>query len=124
MYRMGGEINKHHPIHERRSYTTYEEKRFRNGIIVPMYVEAHRDLHGYVDAPPKPTREQILGALAMIDDLPHRVRQDPVELVQCTSDYFLSDRSALAQAMGENLARQLVFIEHGAVRPNTRKHIA
>lgn len=124
MYRMGGEINRHHPIHERKSYRTIEEKRFRNGIIVPMYVEAHRDLHGYVDAPPKPTREQILGALAMIDDLPSRIQQNPVELVQCTADYFLSDRSALAQAMGENLTRQLVFIEHGAVQPSRRTYIA
>lgn len=55
------ETNLHHVMHYRRWYKSNAEKMFRNmsGLVLPLNVGVHNDLHATVPPPPKPSRGMI-----------------------------------------------------------------
>ena len=104
--------NYHHAIWQRASYKTSSEKRFRThaGLIVPMRVPAHNELHYRLDPPPKPSTEQILGALSFMDSLEQDELNCPPVAVELLSGHFMEQNSNLAKRVGKHLLRQLWHI--------------
>ena len=59
--------NCHHLMYPRRDYSTPLEKQFRRQLILPVDIEVHRELHALLKPPTKPSREIMLGYLAVLD---------------------------------------------------------
>lgn len=108
-------FNSHHSHWNRAWYTTSLEKTLRSheGLIVPLYLDTHRELHANIDAPPKPNTQTILGALAMLDDLPQNIISNPPECIATLAEYYGSLRQNTATRLAKNLNRQLGYIEKG-----------
>jgi len=105
----------HHALWTRTSYKTSLEKALRNhqGLIVPLLVPVHKELHARIDPPPKPDKRLIIGSLEMLDDLPLSMLTNEPETITAYSEWLLEQRDGLATRIGKHLVRQLVFIERG-----------
>lgn len=108
-------FNAHHTHWNRAWYTTSLEKTLRSheGLVVPMYLQDHKDLHANIMAPPKPDKATILGALSMLDDLPQTVLSNPPECIAELAEYYGSLRKGNATRLAKSLNKQLHFIERG-----------
>lgn len=108
-------VNKHHIFHDRAWYKTPEEKRLRNyeGLVIPMDVDIHRQLHLAVKQPPKPPRKLLIPALEFMDDLPFTTLQNAPETVYLLAEHFHGIRDRVAGQIGVNLVKQLAFVEEG-----------
>lgn len=109
------ESTRHHVLWQRRDYHTQLEKALRNhtGLVVPLYDAVHRKLHIEVPPPPKPNSRLILGALAMLDELPNSTLAKPPETVLALSEHFLDQDDRLAQRLGHHLLNQSAYIQEG-----------
>lgn len=108
--------NRHHVIFQRASYKTSVEREFRNhkGLLVPMSLSEHGDLHHRIQPPPKPSRGQILGAVAFLDTLGPEL-DNPPEAVELLAVHFMEQQNNLAKRIGKNLLAQLTYIDRGYV---------
>ena len=109
------EVNRHHLFHARAWYKTPLEKALRqhDGLVVPMYVGVHKELHANVQPPPKPNQRLILGALACLDDLPGSTLAHPPQAVLALTEHFLEQDDRLAQRLGHSLLEQASYIQEG-----------
>lgn len=112
---MEREVNRHHAFFTRCWYKTPQERALRShkGLIVPMWVPIHKDLHAEVQAPPKPNARVLAQSLHYLDSLPEVVTNDPVRCIGELAEYLYTRTDKLAERIGENLAKQLVYIQEG-----------
>jgi hypothetical protein len=75
----------------RRDYKTPIERAFRNhhGLVVPVSLEAHAELHANLYPPPKPHRELMLGIL---NNLEEYNLSNPLDGIEATIDYLETGR--------------------------------
>ncbi len=108
-------FNQHHVLWQRTSYRASHEKALRThrGLVVPMDIGIHKDLHARVPTPPKPDHRLVCGSLEMLDDLPRDVLNNPPETVDAYAEWLMEQKRGLATRLGKNLLRQAVFIERG-----------
>jgi len=111
---MGIEVSRHHLIHPKRHYKTPVEKRFRNdsGLIIPMVHLGHRELHAEVRPPLKLTRDQMLGAISMLEET--QIPFGQVERVEELAAY-LQVRSERERKVAYNIMQQVEFLHDWAV---------
>ena len=76
MKHVGG-YNIHHLTWPRANYKNSVERAYRNhpALQVITDVSIHNDLHAEMDAPLKPTKNQMLGAIALLNNLDYRHNQ-------------------------------------------------
>jgi len=112
---MDRSVNDHHVLWCRRWYKTPLEKAIRGhtGLVVPMYVGTHRELHANLAPPPKPNSRIILGSLAMLNELSFKTLSDPRQTVLALTEHMLEKDDRSAQRIGHHLLKQLAFIEEG-----------
>ena len=108
-------FNQHHTLWQRRSYRTPAEKALRThrGLVVPMDIGVHKDLHAIVPIPSKPDHRLVCASLEMLDDLPRDVLNNPPETVDAYAEWLMTQKRGLATRIGKNLFRQAKFIERG-----------
>lgn len=108
-------FNQHHVLWQRTSYRASHEKALRThrGLVVPMDIGVHKDLHARVPIPPKPDHRLVCGSLEMLDDLPRDVLNNPPGTVDAYAEWLMAQKRGLATRLGKNLLRQAVFIERG-----------
>lgn len=108
-------FNHHHVLWNRVWYKTSLERALRShdGLVVPILVPVHKELHANIDAPPKPDRDLIIGSLEMLDDLPQSVVTNPLETVNTYAEWLLARQAKLAGRIGANLMRQIPYLEEG-----------
>lgn len=113
-------FNHHHALWNRVWYKTSLEKALRNhdGLVVPLLIPEHRELHANIDAPPKPDRRLIISSLEFLDDLPASTLTNEPETIAAYSEHLFAQRNGLATRIGKNLVRQLVYIERGYYNAN------
>lgn len=118
------DVNNHHVFFEKRWYKSQAEHRFRNlgGLVLPMHIPVHDELHANVPPPPKPTpafREQITeyahgdyhdGQLEAFFNIAHFIGD-----VANTS--WSTERAQEAYTLHENLMAQAEFIVKGIAIP-------
>ena len=117
-------VNRHHTIFEKRWYRTHQEQVFRNlsGLVLPLHIQAHEELHAQVAPPPKPSRP----FMEQIAEFAHDVyEQDDYEAFYRIA-HFIGDvansswspeRADEAFRIHENFMQQSQFIEAGRVEP-------
>jgi len=108
-------FNQHHVLWNRTAYKQSHEKALRThrGLVVPMDIGVHKDLHARVPIPPKPDHRLVCGSLEMLDDLPRDVLNNPPGTVDAYAEWLMAQKRGLATRLGKNLLRQAVFIERG-----------
>jgi hypothetical protein len=115
-------VNLHHAFWKRRDYKTDREKRFRNlkGLVLPLEVKWHRELHANLRPPQKPTVELMDHLIDFSQELDgdHYVRfakiaKEIIYIAETSSNYGLAD---IAQSIGSNLLLQTAYIDKGSVR--------
>lgn len=74
-----------------------------------MWIEAHDDLHAELQAPPKPSRHNMLGALAMMDDLSNAQLNDYLCVVEKLGGFMVTAKEPL----GVNLMEQANLLRDG-----------
>ncbi len=114
-------VNRHHVMHYARWYQTPTERLFRNieGLVLPLYVPEHNELHANVPPPLKPTRP----LMEQVTEYAHELYDDPYEqfnkLVHFIGDIANSswscERADEAFRLHENLIAQAGYIELGRV---------
>ena len=112
---MPHDVNNHHALWQRAWYKSPIEKclRTHRGLIVPIQIEVHKELHADIPPPPKPSGRLILGALAMLDELPTRILADPPQAIGYLHDHWSRMHDQRANRIAENIGQQLVYIEEG-----------
>lgn len=120
------DVNNHHVFFEKRWYRTQAEHRFRNlgGLVIPMHIPVHDDLHARVRPPLKPSpelREQVT-------EFAHDFYGDPYEgfeqiatfLGDIANSSWSQERAVEAYLIHDNLIQQQPFIEKGHAEPVER----
>jgi len=112
---MEREVNRHHAFFTRCWYRTKPERELRQhkGLIVPMWITVHDDLHANIPPPPKPNARVVAQALHYLGELPDVVTNDPVRCIGELADFLYSRSDRVAERIGENLTKQLVYIQEG-----------
>ena len=112
---MERDSNIHHAFWERGWYRGHVEKGFREhrGLKVRMFIPIHAELHRKVQAPPKPPRELLLGATAFLDEIDPQTLYNVPETLRELSEWFSERELKVADRIGENLLKQIPFIERG-----------
>lgn len=107
--------NNHHVLHERGWYNTPQRRLLRNhqGLVVPMEVGIHKELHANIEPPVKPTARVVDASLCYLDSLPDRVLNNPLRAVEALSEFLYSRTDRVAERIGENLAKQLIYLQDG-----------
>lgn len=107
--------SRHHVLFEKRWYHTPLEKHVRNhyGLLVPMYLQPHRELHANVQPPPKPNQRLLLATAELLDNLPNSTLANPPQVVLAVAEDMLGRDDKLAQRIGHNLLEQSGYIEEG-----------
>lgn len=117
---VGTRYNKHHVFFEARHYKTHLEQTFRcaGGLVLPLTVEWHNDLHANVKPPQKPS----IGLMRDMLDLSRMDGNDFVKFSRIT-DFLIRQaetakpqRADEAHAIATNLLLQQAFIDKGAVQ--------
>ena len=112
--------DRHHVLYPRADYRTPHELALRrHPLLIPrMDMDVHHNgLHPNVQPPLKPHHGMIIGALALLHEIP---RQTPhPEAIDWAANYF--DRmegpdAILGHRIALNLYAQLTYIEDGYVR--------
>lgn len=95
--------NRHHTFWMRRDYKTPIERAFRNhhGLVIPVDVDVHAELHANLYPPPKPHRELMLGIL---NNLEEYNLANPLDGLEITIDYLETGR------IRKHLIQQLGFL--------------
>jgi len=107
--------SRHHVYSERRWYKTPLEKYVRNhfGMLVPLYLEPHKELHAKTPPPPKPNQRLLLMTAKLLDDLPNSTLSNQPAVIREVAEAHLHLNDKLAQRIGENFMQQLEFIDAG-----------
>lgn len=107
--------NRHHVYSERRWYRTPLERYVRShfGMLVPMYVQVHKELHANVPPPPKPNQRLLLMTAKFLDDLPDSTLANQPQAIRELAQAHLELDDKLAQRIGANMIDQLHFIDQG-----------
>ena len=100
-------VNRHHIFWTRDSYRNSTERTFRNhaGLVVPMWEEVHSDLHAELDPPPKPSKQQMLGAISLLNTLDYKNNQ--LNSIDILAWHFAEQDDRTAQSIGKHLHHQL-----------------
>lgn len=80
-----------------------------------MVVPVHNELHARMPPPPKPSTEQIVGALCFLGELPDTTLSYPPETVEQLAGHFMEQQNNLAKRFGKHLLGQLKYLEQGYV---------
>lgn len=116
--------DRHHIFHERRWYTTEADLALReNHLMIPRmsYDLHHNGIHADLAPPPKPRHDMVLGALAVLQELPRGINH--IEAIRDVGAYFealghgaiLCSSRVLALQIGENIFEQLEYVKRGVV---------
>ena len=107
--------NRHHVLWERDWYRGKEARRLREhkGLIVPMDVGIHRELHAEIAPPPKMSGKLIVQSLFYLDTLSDVVLNDPLRTVGELADFMYNRADRLGERVGQHLMRQLVYLQDG-----------
>lgn len=119
-YAPNRDVNNHHVFFEKRWYKSQVEHRFRNlgGLVLPMHVPPHNDLHANIPPPPKPSKQLMERVINFSHDMYGSDAYD--EFTQIT--HFIGDvansswspeRADEAFRIHENLVAQSTYIELG-----------
>lgn len=110
---MAKNYNRHHAIFQRRDYLTPLEKAFRqhDGLVVPMYLNAHSELHARVVVPPKLPKIAMENAIYFLDTLD--CLENPLATITALTDHLADQESGDCTRLAKNLIRQMVYIEGG-----------
>ena len=114
-------VNKHHTLWEASKYTTGEERLFRNagGLVVPLLVSVHADLHADLLPPIKPhkqVRERIYHYSQAIEgDVYERFRQITEFVGKIAFSSENNMHAEQAYNVYESLTKQSAYIEQGKV---------
>lgn len=108
--------NRHHALWQRREYTSPLEKAFRqhDGLVVPMYLNAHSELHARVAPPPKLPKIAMENSIYFLDTLD--CLDNPLATITALTDHLADQESGVCTRLAKNLMRQMIFIEPGIVR--------
>ena len=109
---MEREWNVHHFYWQRRSYLNPIERQFRQHKFnkAKMNLQDHQELHCNLANPPKPTKQQLLGVLAVFDKYNDLTPLDSLEL---QAEYF-NDKNPRITI---NLLKQLGYVADGLYVP-------
>jgi hypothetical protein len=124
---MSPEQNSHHLFWTRREYLTHLEKNLREhrGFVLPIDVEAHRELHADLNPPPKPNARQIRHLLGEVGDF--QLGRGRLYCVYHAIDFFnvmSHSHNELYQAnaldIAEHLETQLHYLTYKEPKTNRR----
>ena len=120
------ETNLHHAFWERASYSNRLDKIYRNlsGLVLPMVISSHGDLHANVRPPYKPGIELMNAAVdfnrRMLDpsDSPYHNFDQMLGFFKETAETSPNVRQAEESwKIASNMTIQAAFIEKGMVTP-------
>lgn len=111
--------NTHHLVYPKSSYRSSVEKAYREhkSLKVKMYIPPHNALHADPELwqPPKPSKQQMLGALSLLDD---NKGLDPLDNMVMMAEYYGDFRhDKKAQRLGESILKQLGYVSEGLYVP-------
>jgi len=117
------EVDNHHVFWEKANYKTKKERTFRNmeGLVLPMVITWHSDLHANLRPPQKPSKALMNQIVDYTKELGF---EDPYERFRQIAGFVirLSERHGevadQAQKIGANLVLQSAFIDKGMVYEN------
>lgn len=121
---MTRKTDRHHILFERNWYVTEADKALREQhLLIPRlhYDVHHNGIHADLLPPPKPRHDMVLGALAVMQELPKGIGH--LEAIRDVGAYFealghgaiLCSSRALALQIGENIFEQLEYVKRGIV---------
>lgn len=109
--------NRHHVFHSKRWYRHgFERTNFRNhkGLLVPMPIELHKDLHANVPPPPKPLRWMMHQCIEVLDATAPTEHAWGVlaaqEYFYDLADSYRTGEADIAHRIANNLSQQLGYI--------------
>lgn len=117
-------VNRHHVSWANRNYKTQTEKRYRNmaGMVLPLLVTEHRELHAHIKPPPKPSHALMQHAIAFNSAID--MRTDVYGQFEQMIEFFadigdMSQRvseSKTSRAIAANFVLQEAFVSKGQVK--------
>jgi hypothetical protein len=117
------EVNKHHVFWEKKRYQSKREQYFRNlgGLVIPMVITWHDDLHANLRPPQKPGKRVMD---LMTDYITELEFEDPYVRFSQISRFAIRQAESLThygmanemQKIGVNMLLQSAFIDKGSVR--------
>lgn len=117
-------VNRHHVNFQRRNYNTPLEKQYRSmgGMILPMLITDHRELHAHIKPPKKPARQLMLHAVSFNEAID--TMTDDYEQFEQMIEFFedvatMSTRMSEAkdaQSIAANYRLQEAFLLQGKVQ--------
>jgi len=114
-------VNRHHIAWQKRSYTTRTESLYRNmsGMVIPMLIPAHNDLHAHIRPPRKPTLNLIRHAISFNEATGGTGFDQFEQMIEFFADVADTSRSPQeardAQSIASNFMSQHRFIEKARV---------
>src|SRR5690554_2916158 len=102
-------FNRHHLNWQKRSYTTSVEKAYRNhpAMVFLLDEQVHKELHCDLPPPPKLSKQQMLGALSIINTLDYKGNQ--LNTIDNIAWRFSTDGDDIGRKYGEHLFKQLNY---------------
>ena len=117
---LGKGINVHHTWWTKRSYdyTDKLQEAFREhpSFVIPMIKEVHKELHDWIEPPPKPTRYQMFAILGDLALFKPTERIEGVRRAINTLNILAridGEPSVNALAIAEHLSNQITYLNEG-----------
>ncbi len=116
------ETDIHHALWARRNYRTSQEKLLRRseGLVLPVYIQAHRELHFNVEPPQKPSKwltERLIEFTH--DDYEPNVYDKFYNIIQhlgnIANTSWSDERANEAYDLHYNFVRQYGYIRQGQI---------
>lgn len=103
--------NSHHVFFQRNRYKSALDKQFRSlgGLVLPLLIPVHRELHAHVSAPPKPDPELMRETIQFAKGIEGDYYDRFLQLAE-----FLGANASCT--VTRNLDKQAPFILDGQVR--------
>lgn len=117
------QVNRHHPFWEKGWYTPKEDRDFRSigGLVIPLWIPVHDDIHSNVLPPPKPSKrlqEQVAEYQRSLEgDVYDQFYQIAHFIGNVANTAWSDEKAHEALAINENLIAQSTYIERGRVEP-------
>lgn len=116
-------VNKHHVVWQKANYTSKAERAYRglDGLILPLAIDSHNDLHANVLPPRKPSAALMSLAVEFNEAIDigndYEIFDDMIGFFQEEAETSTSpERASEAYKVASNFILQRSFVEAGAVR--------
>lgn len=114
--------NLHHVMFTARKYETDLEVTFRNmgALVIPVWTQAHMNLHKELKPPPKPYVRQMVELVDILGDVEF---ENPLRGLYTAINYFSDFKDGRSKELHTNLELQLEFLESGAILQGLKDYV-